>query len=90
MWNWRNTSNTDDPWYNAKHAEKLAASTMEEANNITKELNQYAIEQYWTIFGPIAPTYAATQPWLTGYNEVIGTVIENPNERKAPRAASWS
>ena len=66
-----NTSNVDDPWYNAKYNEKAAATTMEEVNSITKELNQYAIEQFWTLFGPIAPTYAATQPWLIGYNGEI-------------------
>ena len=63
-----NTSNVDDPWYNAKYKEKGAATTMEEVNSITKELNQYAIEQFWTLFGPIAPMYSATQPWLIGFN----------------------
>ena len=63
-----NTSNTDDPWYNAKFEEKRAATTMEEVNSITKELNQYAIEQFWSLFGPVAPTYAVSQPWIIGYN----------------------
>ena len=63
-----NTSNTDDPWYNAKFEEKRAATTMEEVNRITKELNQYAIEQFWSLFGPVAPFYYVTQPWIIGYN----------------------
>ena len=63
-----NTSNTDDAWYNAKFEEKRAATTMEEVNSITKELNQYAIEQFWSLFGPVAPTYAVSQPWIIGYN----------------------
>ena len=63
-----NTSNTDDPWYNAKFEEKRAATTMEEVNRITKELNQYAIEQFWSLFGPVAPTYAVSQPWIIGYS----------------------
>ena len=63
-----NSSNVDDPWYNAKFKEKIAATTMEEVNSITKELNQYAIEQFWTLFGPAAPLYNAIQPWVIGYN----------------------
>ena len=26
------------------------------------------IEQLWTIRGPIAPLFGATQPWIKGYN----------------------
>ena len=62
------SSNVDDPWYNAKFKEKEAATTMEEVNSITKELNQYAIENFWTLFGPIAPEYTVVQPWIIGYN----------------------
>ena len=62
------SSNVDDPWYNAKFKEKGAATTMEEVNSITKELNQYAIENFWTLFGPIAPEYTVVQPWIIGYN----------------------
>ena len=63
-----NSSNVNDPWYEAKFKEKQAATTMEEVNSVTKELNQYAIEQFWTLFTPISPTYATSQPWLIGYN----------------------
>ena len=63
-----NSSNVNDPWYEAKFKEKQAAATMEEVNSVTKELNQYAIEQFWTLFTPISPTYATSQPWLIGYN----------------------
>ena len=63
-----NSSNVNDPWYEAKYKEKIAATTMEEINSVTKELNQYASEQFWTLFSPIVPTYIASQPWLIGYN----------------------
>ena len=63
-----NSSNVNDPWYAAKFKEKQAATTMEEVNSITKELNQYAIEQFWTLFSPIVPIYSAIQPWIIGYN----------------------
>ena len=63
-----NSSNVNDPWYEAKFKEKQAATTMEEVNSVTKELNQYAIEQLWTLFSPIAPSFSASQPWVIGYN----------------------
>ena len=63
-----NTANANDPWYEAKFKAKQAASTIDEANSITKELNQYAIENHWHLFGPVAPIYAAVQPWVIGFN----------------------
>ncbi len=63
-----NTANANDPWYEAKFKAKLAASTIEESNSITKELNQYAIENHWHLFGPVAPLFAAVQPWVIGFN----------------------
>ena len=41
---------------------------MEEANSVTKELNQYAIEQFWTLFSPIVPSYVVSHPWVIGFN----------------------
>ena len=63
-----NSSNVNDPWYEAKYKEKRAATMMEEANSITKELNQYAIEQFWTLFSPIVPSYVVSHPWVIGFN----------------------
>ena len=63
-----NSSNVEDPWYDAKINEAKEASTMEELNSLVKELDQYAIEQFWTIFGPVAPQFMAVQPWVIGFN----------------------
>ena len=63
-----NSSNVEDPWYDAKIKEASEASTMEELNSLVKELDQYAIEQFWTIFGPVAPQFMAVQPWVIGFN----------------------
>ena len=63
-----NSSNVNDPWYEAKFLEGAAATTIEEQNKIVNELNQYGIEQFYTIWGPMAPQFVAVQPWLIGFN----------------------
>ena len=63
-----NSSNVEDPWYDAKFNKASAASTIEELNGLVKELQMYGIEQFWTIFGPVAPQFAVVQPWIIGYN----------------------
>ena len=32
------------------------------------DLVMYALEQYWTIYGPLLPQFSVNQPWLIGYN----------------------
>ena len=63
--NWANVS---DPAYDAMYEAAQAASTLDEQNSIAGELNQYAIEKFWTIWGPMPPKYQATQPWIKGFN----------------------
>ena len=63
-----NSSNVNDPVYTAKYQAGLAATTIEEQNRIAGELDQYAIEKFWTIWGGMAPQYNAFQPWVIGYN----------------------
>jgi peptide/nickel transport system substrate-binding protein len=63
-----NSSNVNDPVYTAKYEAGLAATTIEEQNRIAGELDQYAIEKFWTIWGGMAPQYNAFQPWVIGYN----------------------
>ena len=61
------SSNVNEPWYNAKLEAAGAANTIEEFHSIIKELDQYAIEKFWALFSPIAPQYVAVQPWLIGF-----------------------
>ena len=63
-----NSSNVNDPVYEAMYEAGAAATTLEEQNRIAGELNQYGIEKFWTIFGPVAPQYQATHPWIKGFN----------------------
>ena len=67
-----NHSNVSDPDYDAMYEAGSAAATDEERNRIAKEMNMYAKERFWQVWGPVAPQYSAVQPWLVGYNgEVI-------------------
>ncbi len=63
-----NSSNVNDPVYTAKFEAGGKATTIEERNRIAGELNQYAIEKFWTIWGPMAPQYLGIQPWVKGFN----------------------
>ena len=70
--NLRNPSNVSDPDYDAMYEAGSTAATDEESNRIAKEMNIYAIERFWRVWGPVAPQFSAVQPWLVGYNgEVI-------------------
>ncbi len=71
-----NSANADDEWYNAKFAEALAASTLEERDAALGELDMYGIEQFWHVFGPVGPQFSVTQPWVVGYNGE-GSISEN-------------
>ena len=59
-----NSANVDDEWYNAKFAEALAATTLEERDAALGELTPYGIEQFWHLAGPVGPQFSLTQPWV--------------------------
>ena len=45
-----------------------AATTVEEQQGWARKANLRIADQPWTIRGPIAPLFGATQPWIKGYN----------------------
>ena len=57
-----------DPDYDALSESGGAATTIEEANRIYREMNQYAIEKFWAIWATLGPEFQTTQPWLKGFN----------------------
>ena len=67
-----NTANADDEWYNAKFAEAMAASTLEEHYTALGELDMYSIEQFWSVLGPGGSRFALAQPWVVGFNGEAG------------------
>ena len=53
-----------DAWYEAA----LAAATVEEQKRLISLMDMRMIEQFWYIWGPAAPSYSVTWPWLQGFD----------------------
>ena len=53
-----------DAWLDAA----INASTIEEQQELIKQMDMRYIEQHWMIWGPWAPQYNVAQPWIMGYN----------------------
>ena len=53
-----------DAWYEAA----LAAATVEEQKRLISLMDMRMIEQFWYVWGPAAPSYSVTWPWLQGYD----------------------
>ena len=64
---WR-PQNVSDPVFDKYYENMLAATTIEEQKEWERKTDLRIAEQLWTIRGPIAPLFGATQPWLKGYN----------------------
>ena len=62
-----NSAAVSDPDYEALFETAAAATTIEEQQRLVKEMDMYAIEGHWAVWGPMAPLFDATQPWLKGY-----------------------
>ena len=45
-----------------------ATGDFEEYQRLSREIDMYSIEQHWVIWGPDAPQFQVTQPWVKGYN----------------------
>ena len=64
-----NSSNVNDPVFDAMLEAAEKVSTEEEQNLLARELNMYAIERHWGVLaGNVIPWTSVTQPWVKGYN----------------------
>ena len=61
-----------DPKLDAMIEAVLAAPTVEEKMRLNKEVDLYQIENRWFIWGPLVPTWNASQPWVKGWNGEAG------------------
>ena len=64
---WRPT-NVNDALFDEYYENALAATTVEEQKEWMRKADLRVDEQLWTIRGPVAPLFGATQPWIKGYN----------------------
>ncbi len=63
-----NSVAAEDPDYDAMYEAAVAATTIEELQRLTRELDMYPIERHWFVWWPMSPVFDAVQPWVKGYN----------------------
>ena len=66
-----NSSNVNDPAYDAIYEAFQAATTVEQQQGLAREAVMRIAEQHWTIVGPRVPSFNVTQPWIVGYSGEI-------------------
>ena len=72
---WQHTSGDTSGWqmsttdarHDALYEDLLEATTVEEVERLSREMDQNYIEQHWTLWGPDSPVYNVAQPWVMGY-----------------------
>ena len=66
--NIHNTANAKDPWYDSAYEAISEAKSHAEYEAMVREMDMYSIEQFWHIWGGMAPNIVPVQPWVIGYN----------------------
>ena len=66
--NLQNRQGVDDPEYNAIFQAAVGATTAEELKEWATAGDMYALDRHWFTWGPLAPLFQASQPWVVGYN----------------------
>ena len=77
--NW-NPGAISDPQVDAMIDTLRVTTDLEEYQRLFREIDMYAIEKHWFIWGPDSPSYHVSQPWFKGYNgeAVMGNWHLNP------------
>ena len=63
-----NAAVVSDPHMDAMIDALKASTNLDEYQRWFREIDMYALEQHWLIWGPVSPMYHVSQPWLKGYN----------------------
>ncbi len=63
-----NAAVVSDPHMDAMIDALKASTSLDEYHKWFREIDMYAVEQHWNIWGPVSPMYHVSQPWLKGYN----------------------
>ncbi|MDE0447915.1 MAG: ABC transporter substrate-binding protein [Spirochaetaceae bacterium] len=66
--NIHNTANPQDPWYDSAYEALGTAESHAEYQAMVREMDMYGIEQFWHVWGGMAPQIVPVQPWVIGYN----------------------
>ncbi|MDE0025539.1 MAG: ABC transporter substrate-binding protein [Spirochaetaceae bacterium] len=66
----------ESPVLAAAHAAYHGATSVDEQMKAAKEFGMEAIKQHFQIWGPLAPRYQHSHPWVKGFNgETLNTVM---------------
>ncbi len=63
-----NRGQIDDAVYNEWLAKARAAATLDERKEAVRQADYRLIGQHWYTWGPSAPSFNVTQPWVHGFN----------------------
>ena len=63
-----NGSVVSDPQVDAMIDSLKASTSLDEYHRLFREIDMYALQQHWLIWGPVSPMYHVSQPWFKGYN----------------------
>ena len=63
-----NPAAVSDPQVDAMIDALQGTADLEEYQRLFREIDMYAIERHWFIWGPDSPQYQLSQPWFKGYN----------------------
>ena len=63
-----NRGQYDDPVYNDLVKQARAATSYDELKALVREADHYLVQQHWYTWGPIAPNFNFSQPWVGGFN----------------------
>ena len=70
----------ENPVLAATQAAYFGATSVDEQMQATREFGMEVIRQHNLIWGPLAPGYQASQPWVKGFNgETLNTVAHEQN-----------
>jgi ABC-type transport system substrate-binding protein len=62
-----NPANVNDPTYEDLYTKAQSSNTYDEMLPWIKKTDQYAVSQFWAVYGLPRVDFAVWQPWLGGY-----------------------
>ena len=75
LWRRGLVGGVENPLLAATQAAYFGATTIDEQMQAAREFGMEVIRQHYVIWGPLAPQYQASQPWVKGFNgETLNTI----------------
>ena len=68
LWRRNFAGGVENPVLAATQAAYFGATSIDEQMKAAREFGMEVIRQHYLIWGPMAPRYQASQPWVKGFN----------------------